>query len=177
MYYKDNWPHTGDMEQRMRTEQFPSVYTCSCSCILLVDCVLVDLWPEQTVHFLWHMNTSPSEDFDLQYISPHPQSHPRQAKPKLFTLSKASCKWESAKCAELFSCPTVNREQHEGKLRRRKWIRVTENPDLSWMTGFVPEGHFKPFRHLDVVFSSYEYDTILQIFTGTVSTKHFCFPY
>lgn len=96
-------------------DSFHQFYTFSCSCTLLVDSILVDLWPEQAAHFLWHMNTSPSSDFDLQHVSPHPG----QAKPKLFTLSHY--KWESAKCAELFSCPTVNREQ-----RLRAWKEAEE---------------------------------------------------
>lgn len=72
--------------------------------------ILVDLWPEQTAHFVWHMNISQSQDFDLQYTVSAPTLNPTLTGPSLnYSLRpRLSFEWESAKCADLFSCPTVN---------------------------------------------------------------------
>lgn len=79
---------------------------------------------------LWHVNISPSQDFDLQYISPHPQSNPHYAKCTLFTLSTASYEWEAAKCAEFFWCPSVN----TGQLWLRAWKETEEKKNVSeWL--------------------------------------------
>lgn len=121
----------------------------------------------------------------IHSISPHPQSHPCQAKLKLFTLSWASYKWVSAKSTELFSRRTVNTRELPLRACKiaevRKWISMTEKPDLSWMTGFVPEGLFKPcsntkniwmlFNYLKVLAGvkqdSYIHDSVLHMFKSS----------
>lgn len=68
-------------------------------------------------------------------ISPHPQSHPHRAKPKLFTPSTAFYEWESATCADLFSCPTVN----TALLRLVAWkeTEVGEKDKSDWAARFL----------------------------------------
>lgn len=117
------------------------------TCVLSKQSILCGMW------IYLHLQT-------LIY-SPHPQSHPHQAKPKLFTQSSASYKWESAKCAELFSCPTVNTGQlwlrtwkeSEGKKNGSEWqstqiwtgwqdlylmltLSLSQIPQNSWMLCF-----------------------------------------
>lgn len=53
------------------------------SCMGLTCSILVDLWPEQTAHFVWHMNISQSQDFDLQYTVSAPTLNPTLTGPSL----------------------------------------------------------------------------------------------
>lgn len=67
---------------------------------------------------------------------PPPSVSPPPGHTKLFTLSTASYEWESAKCAELFSCPTVN----TGQLWPWAWKETEGENGSEWLSAQIWAG-------------------------------------